>query len=142
MKDLLKITAATAALALGVSGANAALLLHQNEQGQKVVINTDTESEAQVLESADGQPPADCPEGTFFIVTDANDQTQIVNECVTGAQYFIGEADDGTFAAQGYPEGAFLLSQDPVTGQKEVTTEGEAERRAAPMGTDTQPGQQ
>jgi hypothetical protein len=139
MKDLLKITAATAALAFGISGANAAMLLHTDPvSDEKVVINTETQSEAPVLMATDGQPPADCPEGAFFIVTDPNDQSQIVTECVTGVQHFVGEADDGTFAAQGFPEGAFLLSQDPISGQKEVTTGEEAERRAAPMGVEPQ----
>jgi hypothetical protein len=101
MKNLLKITAATAALALGVSGANAAMLLHQDaETGNKVVINTETQSEAEVLEATSGQPPVDCPEGTFFITVDPNDQSEIVNACVTGEQWFVGQADDGTFAAQ------------------------------------------
>ena len=133
MKDLLRITAATAALALGVSGANAAMLLHTDPvSDEKVVINTETQSEAPVLEATDGQPPVDCPEGTFFIVTDPNDQSQIVNACVTGEQWFVGEVDDGTFAAQGFPEGAFLLTQDPLTGQPE--------RHTAPM--DVPPEQQ
>jgi hypothetical protein len=123
MKDLLKITAATAALALGVSGANAAMLLHQDaETGNKVVINTETQSEAPVLEATNGQPPVDCPDGTFFITVDPNDQREIVNACVTGEQWFVGQADDGTFAAQGHPEGTFLLTQDPETGQPERHT--------------------
>jgi hypothetical protein len=139
MKNLLKITAATAALALGVSGANAALLLHTDPvSDEKVVINTETETEAPVLMSTDGQPPAHCPEGTFFITVDPNDQSEIVNACVTGEQWFVGRADDGTFAAQGHPEGTFLLTQDPISDQGEVVTGEEAERRAAPMGVEPQ----
>lgn len=140
MKDLLKITAATAALALGISGANAAMLLHQNAQGQKVVVNTDTQSEAQVLMSETDAAPAECPEGTFWFYEDAGEQW--VTECVTGTRFLAGEIPEGTMPAQDIPEGAFLLSENPISGQKEVVTEGEAERRAAPMGTETRPGQQ
>lgn len=139
MKQLLKITAATAALAFGVSGANAALLLHTDPQSdEKVVINTETEAEAPVLMSTDGRPPADCPEGTYFLFEDPTSGEQIVSECVSGTRFLASEPGEGTVPAQDIPEGAFLLTEDPISDQKEVVTEEEAERRAAPMGVEPQ----
>lgn len=133
MKNLLKITAATAALALGVSGANAALLLHEDAQGQKVVVNTETESEAQVLMSETGEAPAECPEGSFWFYEDAGEQW--VTECVTGTRFLAGEIEEGTMPAEDIPQGAFLLSEESLTGQKEVETE----RRGAEMPGEIEP---
>jgi hypothetical protein len=140
MKNFLKITAATAALAFGVTGANAELLLHSDPNSdEKVVINTETESEAPVLMSTDGQPPADCPEGTFFLFEDPNDDMkQVVTECVSGTRFIAGEIGEGTMPGQDIPEGALLLSEDPTSDQKEVVSEEEAERRAAPMDQQSQ----
>lgn len=135
MKDLLKITAAAGALALGMSGANAAFLLHSDPTSdEKVVINTETQSEAQVLMSEDGNPPADCPEGSFFLFEDPADNKQVVTECVSGRRFIAGEIQEGTFKSGDIPEGALLLSEDETSDEKEVVTEEEAERRAAPIG--------
>lgn len=137
MRELLKITAATAALVLGATGAHAAMLLHEDPTtGEKVVINTETESEARVLMSSDGQPPADCPEGTFFLFEDPQTGEQIVSECAGGRRFLAGQIEEGTLPAGDIPEGAFLLTEDPLSGQAEVVTEEEAERRAAPMGVE------
>jgi hypothetical protein len=130
MKELLKITAATAALVLGVSGANAALLLHEDPlTGQKKVINTETESEAQVLMSTDGQPPADCPEGAFFLFEDPQNGKTFATECVSGRRFLAGEPGEGTQRPTDIPEGAVFLTEDPLTGQPEqYTTPMEAPR--------------
>lgn len=132
MKELLKITAATAALTFGISVASADMLLHSDQSSdEKKVINTETQSEAPVLMSSDGQPPTDCPEGSFFLFSDATDDKQVVTECVTGRRFVAGEIPEGTFRSGDIPEGAMLLTD--ASGNKEVVTEGEADRNAAPM---------
>ena len=135
MKDLLKLTAATAALALGMSGANAAFLVKEDANGNKIVVNTETEQEHHVLEGSGTQQLAECPDGAFLLDPEASDDDyDVVTDCTTDSVYRMGPIDD-TYRAAGYPDGTFLLSpEDDQPQNTEVITEQEAERRAAPMG--------
>jgi hypothetical protein len=132
MRDLLKITAATAALAMGVSGANAAMLLTQDPQtGEKVVVDTeDPNYREQVIAGTGGtERPANCPEGAYFLSQDSQTGEQVVFECVGDRRFIVGEVGDGTVPPQDLPEGALFLTEDPETGEKETyTTPMEAPR--------------
>jgi aspartate oxidase len=111
MRNLMRITAATAVLALGVSGANAALLLHQSPTtGEKMVINTETQSETAALAAEGGIAPATCPEGSFYVIEDAAGTTVV--ECVTEVRYRAVEPGAAAVRVENVPEGAFILEAE------------------------------
>jgi hypothetical protein len=111
MSDLLKITAATAILALGLSGANAAMLLNEDANGEKVVINTETQSETRVLAAEEGRAPATCPEGSHYFIEDASGAIVVV-ECVTETRYRAVEPGAATVRVENVPAGAFVLEAE------------------------------
>ena len=104
MRNLLTITAATAVLALSVSGANAAMLLNEDPtSGQKVVINTDTQSETAVLAAEEGRVPATCPEGSFYFIEGPSGMVYV--ECVTERRFLAVEPGAATVRVENVPEG-------------------------------------
>ena len=111
MRSVLTITAATAVLALGASGANAAMLLNEDPtSGQKVVINTETQSEAAVLAAEEGRAPATCPEGSFYFIEDASGTVFV--ECVTETRYRAVEPGAATVRVENVPEGHLILEAE------------------------------
>lgn len=126
MKEILKITAATAALAFGLSGANAAMLLHTDPQsGEKVIVDTDDPNyRERVIEGTGGtEPPEGFPEGAWLLTEDDTGQKLVVNPS-TNQRYWLSEQSGtgGTERPAEIPEGAFFLTEDPQTGEKEVYT--------------------
>ena len=67
-----KVTLASAtALMMGVSLASADMILRQDASGNKVVVNTETETEARLYGiGGDGARPADCETGGFYMMMD------------------------------------------------------------------------
>lgn len=110
MRNLWTITAATAVLALEMSDANAAMLLQENPQGQKVVINTDTQSETAVLAAEEGRAPTTCPEGSFYFIEGPSGTVYV--ECVTERRFLAVEPGVATVQVENVPEGALILEAE------------------------------
>ena len=72
MNTFVKATAASAAaLMFSATFANAAMILRQDSMGNKVVVNTETETEQRLYgPSADNTRPADCETGAFYTMMD------------------------------------------------------------------------
>ncbi|WP_026379952.1 hypothetical protein [Afifella pfennigii] len=77
--NLTKLTAASvAALFVGLSAANAAMILRQDANGNKVVVNTETEAEARIYGPGPvDSRPDDCQSGGFFTMMDGDREVYV-----------------------------------------------------------------
>ncbi len=80
MNTMKLAAASTAALLLSLSAANAELIFRQDETGNRVVVNTDTEVEVQALDAGpEGDRPANCVAGAYWTRMDG--EREIFTSC-------------------------------------------------------------
>jgi len=92
-----------AALFLGMTAANAAMVLRQDANGNKVVVNTNTEDEARLYGNAGAaQRPDDCEAGGFWMMDHDGDEVYV--SCDDPETMYMA-GDPATTAANGMQEG-------------------------------------
>lgn len=89
-----------AALMMGASMASADMILRQDASGNKIVVNTETETEARIYEvGGDNARPADCEGGAFYTTID-NDR-EVYTACEDDTMRFAVRMDDGAAVSGG-----------------------------------------
>ncbi|HEX9905011.1 MAG TPA: hypothetical protein VGA77_08615 [Propylenella sp.] len=105
---------AAAAFLVGVTGASAEMILQETANDEWVWVDTETQTEHRVIQTADGLRPADCPAGAFFIGKDPVSGTKkVVQSCDTDEFYGLSAPASGSTMASGdpYPAGTYLLTE-------------------------------
>ena len=95
-----KITlTSAAALMMGVSLANADMILREDASGNKIVVNTETEQEARIYGTGgDSARPVDCEAGGFYTMMD-NDR-EVYASCDDEKMRFSARVDAATDGAE------------------------------------------
>lgn len=94
--NLVKTTLVSAtALMMGVSIANADMILREDASGNKVVVNTETEKEARLYGiGGDNSRPGECEAGAFYTMKDKD--REVYRSCDDEKMMFSARADAST----------------------------------------------
>ena len=120
MKKFLYMTTALAALGIAAPQVSAQdsishqeLYMQRDDAGTYRIFDENNPDGADVLMSENGQQPADCPDGTYFMDMDLQtDQVKQVRGCNTEDEYDVGQMSSDAMMDNGEPFGT-VSTDDP-----------------------------
>ena len=109
MRKALTLAASAAALAVTASIASADIVAVRDASGNVRLVNTEGGADVVVLESTNGNAPANCAAGSYYAVRDAANNRTVYVDCASGMR--MVQTDKPSVAA-GAPENSFMLGPE------------------------------